>query len=592
MATKAAESGREGALSRRDHIRGLLALLRPYRLRVALTVAALLAGTAAGLAPPLLAKVAIDQGIERHREAVLLDAGLAFLAAAALSWATSYLQTYLVGWIGQRALAELRLRIFEKIQTLGLRSLERRPSGVLISRLTNDIEALNTLVTDSVVTLFEAGFTLLGTAGLLLYLDPKLALITFGVCLPMAALSVWFRLASAGAFRRTRETIGALTAYLQETIAGIKVVRSFAQERRHEARFAALSDANRQANMETVYLNAAYFPAVELLSGLGIAAIVLYGGSQALSGTASAGTIVAFVAALANLFEPIQQLSQLYTTYQSGMAALDKIFLLLAEQPDPRDADGPKAIGPIKGCVRFEAVSFSYVGPDGPFALEGIDLEVPPGQTVALVGPTGAGKSTLVKLIARFYNPTAGRVLIDSVDLREVQGPSLRRQLGIVPQEGFLFSGTVLENIAFGKEGVGEPEVRAVLAALNATELIEALPRGLATEVGERGVRLSTGQRQLVAFARALLADPRILILDEATSSVDPVTERRLQEALQRLVAGRTTFLIAHRLSTVEAAELIVVLDLGRIVERGTHRQLVEGGGLYASLYSDWRAAA
>ncbi len=585
--------------SRMRNLRGLLVLLAPYRARALLTLGALLLGTAATVAPPLVAKLAIDRGIERADMTVLLACVLAFLAVALLAWAMTYLQTYLVGWIGQRVLADLRIEIFAHLQSMPLRFYESRPAGVLISRITNDVEALDTLVTDSVVTLFGAGLTLIGTIVVLLVLDLRLALLTFLALAPMAAGSVWFRLASTGAFRRTRETIGALTAYLQETLSGVIVVRAFAAERRHEARFAQLNAANRDANMATVYLNAAYFPAVELLSGLAIAGIVLYGGDQAIAGAISLGTIVAFVAALSNLFEPVQQLSQLYTTYQSGMAALEKIFTLLDERPHPADRDGSASLRPVRGEVRFEGVSFAYgarageqEGAQPDYALREIDLVVPAGQTVALVGATGAGKSTLVKLLCRFYNPTAGRILLDGVDLRTVRARSLRSQLGIVPQEAFLFSGTIAQNIAFGRPQASEREIRAAASALGALELIEALPQGMETEIGERGVQLSAGQRQLIAFARALIADPRILILDEATSSVDLHTEARLQRALRRLLAGRTAFVIAHRLSTIRDAAQIVVLEHGRIVERGSHEQLLDAGGPYARMHADWSVAA
>jgi ABC-type multidrug transport system fused ATPase/permease subunit len=596
--------------SRGRNLRGLLALLKPYRARSALMLAALLVGTAASLAPPLLAKIAIDDGIRHHDTTTLVLVVVAFLVSAVLVWAMTYAQTYLVGWVGQRALADLRIRIFTHLQSLPIGFYESRPAGVLISRMTNDVEALDSLVTDSVVTLFQAGLTLIGTVVILLTLDVQLALITFVVFPLLAAGSIWFRLASAGAFRRTRETIGAITAYLQETLSGIRVVRSFGQEPFHEARFAELNGDNREANMTTVRLNATYFPAVEMLSGVAIAGIVLYGGYQAIEGSITTGTVVAFIGALSFLFDPIQQLSQLYTTYQSGMAALEKIFQLLDVRPDLQDRPGALALARIDGEIDFQDISFAYAQRPSAngnraaqgdlaaeplpqtLALDGISLHVPAGETVALVGATGAGKSTMAKLVARFYDPTEGRVLVDGHDLREVSSSSLRSQMGIVPQEAFLFSGTIRENIAFGRPEASDAEVRAAAAAVGVDEFISELEHGYDTEVGERGSQLSAGQRQLIAFARALIADPRILVLDEATSNVDLHTEGRIEQGLRRLLTGRTSVVIAHRLSTIRQADRIVVLERGHIAEQGTHDELIAAEGRYFELYRDWATQA
>ncbi len=584
-----------GTSGRGRRLRGLARLLRPYRGRVVLMVGSLVIGTAATLAPAPLAAQAIDQGILPHRFGRLALIVAAFGVAALVVWGMTAAQTYLVEWVGQRALADLRMQIFEHLQRLPVSFYESRPAGVLISRMTNDVEALDTLVTDSVVTLFQGGLTLLGTLVILLTFDVSLALLTFLV-IPLIALgSLIFRIASADAYRRTRETIGAITGYLQESLSGARVVRSFGQERRHGREFAELNEHNRGAHMTTVYLNAAYFPTIEFVSALATIAVLLYGGNQVLNGNVKLGILVGFLAALNNFFDPITQLSQLYTTYQSGMAALDKIFELLDEKSDLPERPDAATLGRIRGELRFEHVSFAYRRRDGEatrLALDDVDLSVAPGETVALVGATGAGKSTLAKLVARFYDPTLGRVLIDGTDIREVTFESLRSQMGIVPQEAFLFSGTIRSNIAFGAPAASDQEIEAAARSVGAHEVIAALEKGYETEVGERGGQLSAGQRQLVAFARAMIADPRILVLDEATSNVDLHTEARIEHGLRRLLAGRTAIVIAHRLSTIRGASRIVVLEGGRIREQGSHDELLAAGGAYAALYRDWSTAA
>jgi ABC-type multidrug transport system fused ATPase/permease subunit len=584
-----------GTAGRGRKLRGLVVLLGPYRGRVALMFLALVIGTAASLAPAPLAKAAIDSGILAGNERTLDLVVVAFIVSAIVVWVATYAQTYLVGWVGQRALADLRVQIFRHLQEMPVAFYERRPAGMLISRMTNDVEALDSLVTDTVVTLFQASLTLVGSIVILLLLDVKLALITFLIFPVMLAASLAFRIASADAYRRTRETISAITSYLQETLSGIRVVRSFGQEPRHRARFGELNEINRAANMTTVNLNAAYFPAVEFLSSVALFALLLIGGAQVISGDVQVGVLVGFIAALNGFFDPIGQLSQVYTTYQSGMAALDKIFDLLDVQADLKDAPDAIDLPRIRGEIRFDDVSFRYGGGDGEapkYALADVSMTVPPGQTVALVGATGAGKSTFAKLVARFYDPTGGRVLVDGHDLRTVSAHSLRSQMGIVPQEAFLFSGTGGENIAFGRPDATAEDIEAAARAVGAWEFIDTLPDGLGTQVGERGVQLSAGQRQLVAFARALIADPRILVLDEATSNVDLHTEGRIETGLRRLLAGRTAIVIAHRLSTIRQAGRIVVLDQGRIVEQGTHEDLLEAGGPYERLYRDWAEQA
>jgi ABC-type multidrug transport system fused ATPase/permease subunit len=576
-------------------VRGLIELLSPYRWRVLAMLVSLVAATAAALAPAPLAKLAIDQGIQRHDVGALDLIVVLFLVSAIVYAVATYAQTYLVGWVGQRALQDLRVRLFIHLQRLSIGFYSRNRTGVIISRMTNDVEALDQLVEDGLATLIQSGLTLIGVVVILFVLDSHLALLTF-LALPVLAVGAFlFRIASADAYRLTREKIASITGYLQESLSGIRVVRAFGQERAHMKRFAELNDENRAANMTTVNLNAAYFPAVEFLSALVTVEILVIGGFEAINGHTSTGVVFAFIAALNNFFDPIQNLSQLYTTYQSGMAALDKIFDLLDEQPDLADAPDATPLPPIRGELRFDDVSFKYGSSDGDtgaYALRDLDLVIPPGQTVALVGETGAGKSTFAKLVARFYDPTGGSVVVDGYDLRTVTAHSLRSQMGIVPQEGFLFSGTIRENIAFGRPDATDEEIRAAADAVGAHEFISELDDGYDAQIGERGVQLSAGQRQLVAFARALVADPRILVLDEATSNVDVHTESLIEQGLRRLVAGRTAIVIAHRLSTIRHAGRILVLEHGQVIEDGTHDELLEAQGRYWQLYRDWAEQA
>ena len=567
---------------RKRKVRGLLELLRPYRGKLSLMFVALLFATAAALAPPPLAKMAIDDAIVPGDLGALTWIVIAFVISALVYWGASYAQTYLVGWVGQRALQDLRKRIFAHLQDMPVGFYERRQAGVLISRMTNDVQALDSLVTDSIVTLFQASLTLIGTIVILAYLDLTLALLTFLIFPLLFAGSLAFRIASADAYAKTRVTIGSITAYLQETLSGIRVVRSFGQEPRHLKRFSDLNDDNRDANLKTVYLNAAYFPVVELVSALATVGILVYGGLQVINGGLSIGELVAFNTLLGFMLFPILTIGFLSASISRAGASAARVFEILDAPLEVTDKPDASPLPPLECRVEFDDVSFRYPGSEREI-LRCVSFAVEPGSTVAILGTTGSGKSTLVNLLPRFYDVTGGAVRLDGHDVRDVTLSSLRSQIGMVLQEARLFSGTVRDNVAFGRPDATDEEVRTAAKDAQADGFIQGLPDGYGTVIGERGVGLSGGQRQRIAIARALLVDPRLLILDDSTSAVDAETEAAIQETLDRLMREkhRTVFVIAQRVSTVRDADLILVLDEGAIGAMGTHEELRSTSELY-----------
>ena len=579
------------ALPLRREARALLAdLLRPYRATLGLLALVVIVENVARLSVPLLVQRGIDHavpplvagGSARELAFVVVVLGVAALVQA--SSRLFFLRTS--GRIGQRVLLELRRRLFRHFQALDVAFHDRYTSGRVVSRSTNDVEAIQEMLETGLDDLVTAMLTLFGTAILLVFLDFRLGLLCLTAFPVLVALVWWFSTESAKTYRKVREFAALVIVQFVETMTGIKAVQAYRREPRNQEIFEEVADGYRVVNERTFRLLAIFMPAVKLVGNLATGAVLLYGGYRVLHGQMTIGTLAAFLLYLRMFFEPMQEISQFFNTFQSASSALEKMAGVLAEKPRIADPAQPVRLQNVRGDIALRDVHFGYLA-DHP-VLPGMTLEVPAGQTVALVGTTGAGKTTIAKLIARFYDPDSGAVTLDGVDLRRLDQSELRRHIVMVTQENFLFSGTVADNIRFGRPDATDAEVAAAATAVGAQEFISALPEGYDTDVAKRGGRLSAGQRQLVAFARAFLADPAVLILDEATSSLDIPSERLVQRALRTVLADRTALIIAHRLSTVAIADRVLVLENGRIVEDGNPDSLISSGGRYATLHRAW----
>ena len=578
-----ARVSQEQAENRNTTARRLLGELRPYGRQLILALVLVVLGALSQAGGPWLIGRAIDQDILGGDPSGLVRTMLLLLGVYVIGTLASRGQIRQVGSIGQFVLASLRERIFERLLRLPLGYFDRRPVGDLMSRVTNDVDTLNQLLSQGLTQLLGSFFSLIGIVVAMLILGWRLALVCFTIIPAMLLTNVYFARRARRAFRITRETVGSVTASLQEEIVGVREAQAFNRTETNIERFRERNAANRAANVEAVAITSAFAPAIDVLSTLSTAVVVGYGGYLVVTGTLTVGLLTAFLIYVQQFFRPIQLASQVYTQAQAALAGAERIYNVLDESPEPADPPNTPHLDSVEGSIEFENVTFAYE-PGHP-VLEDVNFRIEPGQTVALVGPTGAGKTTIANLIPRFYEVSAGAVRVDGRDVREVGRRSLRTRIATVLQEPFLFSGPIAENIRYGRIEATRKEVEDAARAVRAHDFIAALPDGYDTELGAGGGTLSQGQRQLLSFARAVLADPRILILDEATSNVDTRTEALIQEALGTLLKGRTSVVIAHRLSTIRNADLILVIEAGHITERGTHPSLLAQNGLYADLY-------
>jgi ATP-binding cassette subfamily B protein len=575
-----------GSEARPDPHFSLGRFLRPYRLALGLGMFLVVLDALANLAGPALVRRGLDQGVAGGSAGALWATTAVFAAVVAADWLVVWAQQRYTGRTAERLLFALRIRIFAHLQRLGIDFYEREMAGRVMTRMTTDVESLSTLLQNGLIQAIVSLLTLAGVAVVLVVMSPALALATYTVLVPLAVATVWFRRLSSRAYGTARERIATVNASLQESVSGVRVAQAYGRQDRNIDQFRAVSRTHLDARMRAQRLVATYFPFVELLSEVAAVVVLGVGAGLVVDGSLTAGGLVAFLLYLNLLFAPLQQLSQVFDTYQQARASVHQISQLLAIAPSVPEPASPVDPGRLQGAIGFEGVRFAYPGV-AEEALAGVDLRIAPGESVALVGETGAGKSTVLKLLARFYDPTAGRVTVDGHPLTELDPGAYRRQLGYVPQEAFLFSGTVRDNVAYGRPGATDAEVEAAARAVGAHPFIAALPGGYLHPVTERGRSLSAGQRQLIALARAQLVDPAILLLDEATSTLDLASEARVTRAMGAVAQGRTTLLIAHRLQTARGADRVVVIDAGRVVEAGAHDDLVAAGGRYAAM---WRA--